>query len=136
VEKFPIDTDGGRPSRVRAFREDLSDFRLDVRKRSTEHRLARVENNGPLGWQAFEIQTHGLAHPTLHSVAQDGFAHGAGHGEADTGSILRLRTPQAEGREEEAGVTVAFVIDFPKIAAAEDPAGFGKSESGRGDDDN
>jgi hypothetical protein len=49
--------------------------------------------------------------------------------------LLLFRIPKAEGREKRRRVTNPFVINFPEIAAAKDPAGLGKTESGRCDRD-
>ena len=59
-------------------------------------------------------QADGLADAPSDSIAHDGAAQGARHGEADTGTV-GLLTADAERREQGARVPVALVVNPAKV---------------------
>lgn len=78
------------------------------------------------------MKAHGFPHAALDSIPQDGLADCSWNRKSGPRALrqrLLCGRSQAKGGEERAGIPGALVIDFAEIAAAEDSAGFRKTES-------
>lgn len=79
------------------------------------------------------MEPYSLSQPPFDPVANDRFANRPGYREPDMGTALHLRPRKTERCKQRAGVAETFIVNFTEVASAEDPDGFGKTESVLGD---
>jgi len=89
-------------------------FALEIREGSLQSLASRVDDDGPLWTQVFELGADGLTDAPLDTVAHNGFADGARKRKTDAGP-LDLRLTEAEGREERSGEADPLVVDLAEI---------------------
>jgi hypothetical protein len=131
VEKLPTYKDGGCLLRVRASQKEFADLSLQVCKGSGCGGLPRIDDDGPSGGEFGKVKTHSFPHPPFDPVPHDGLADRARDGKPDSRALRqRLISGRAQTKcgEQRTRVAGALVIDLSKFAAAQNPAGFRKTE--------
>lgn len=103
---------------------------LDLLRRGFQRLAPRIDDNGPLWIQPFQLQTHGLANTPPDAVTRHGLSDRARQGKADARAAC-FGASQAERREERTGKAATFIIDFTKISRPQDTDTFRKTRDGR-----
>ncbi len=101
-------------------------FPLQFRQGGIQCFAPRIDDDGPLRVQPFEVVADGLADPPLDTVAHHGFAKGAGHGKPDPRTVCFGRMEKESG-EERPGVPGPFIIDLAKIFRSQQTRTFRKT---------
>jgi hypothetical protein len=114
AEKSNIDSRELAKSWRAASREQFVHFPLEFGERSVHRRAPGIEYNFPLRIQMVQPKADGLADPPADSVAHDGAAQSARHGEADARTVRPLPA-DAERREQGASVAVALVVNPAEV---------------------
>jgi hypothetical protein len=96
--------------------------------RRIQNGFSRIKNDPPAPVEFRKTMPDGFAHAASHSVARDGFTHGAGNCESDSGSIF-IGDGQAKGGKVLAREAKSPIINFAEIGGAQDTAVLRKSEA-------
>jgi hypothetical protein len=119
-------------NRLRSIAALKETFHLapDLLRRGFERFAPRIDDDGPLRIQPFQLQPHGFAYAPPDAVSRHGLTHRARHRKADARAAC-FRAPQAKGREKGAREAATFIIDFTKIFRPQDTDTFRKTWDGR-----
>jgi len=99
----------------------------EIRKSRRQGRLAGLQDHVPLRPKLSKAQTNRLPQPPPQAVADHAPTERLCHGEADASPRLTLDRI-TNSRKVRAGHPKAFVVDFPKIGAPQEPGLLGEGE--------
>ena len=99
---------------------------LKLREGRVERPAPRIDDNLALWTQFIEPEPNGFTDPPSNSIANDSFAHCAGHGKADLGP-LGFRAAREESGKERPRIPGTLIINSSEISGSQNTDTFGKT---------